>query len=95
MRRSIFEKPESGPILIPMDDAAPATTLETARAAKSHAMEVFEKIAPVSGVGITRVDGDYALKVNLRHSPAQGTVVPATVDGVKVRVEVVGPIEKR
>jgi hypothetical protein len=73
----------------------PRVTLEQARAAKKEALRHFEKLGTVVGVGVTRVDGDYAVKVNLRERPPEGVVVPSEIDGVPIRVEVVGPIRKR
>lgn len=72
-----------------------AATLEKARAAKTHAAEVFQPLAEVVGVGITRVELGYGLKINLAHPPAEDVPLPGEVDGVPVRVEVVGPIRKR
>jgi hypothetical protein len=68
------------------------STLEQARAAKARAEEVFRDL-PVVGIGITRVGAGYGLKVNL--SRAADGKVPAEVDGVPVRHEVVGTIRKR
>jgi hypothetical protein len=72
-----------------------SSTLEQARAAKDQARSAFAALAEVVGVGITRLDGGYALKVNLRRSPAHGVALPKEVDGVPVQVEVVGSISKR
>ena len=70
-------------------------TLEQARAAKATALRHFENLGTIVGVGITRVDDDYAIKVNLSEPLAEGTELPADIDGVPVRVEVVGTIRKR
>jgi hypothetical protein len=67
-------------------------TLEQARTAKPRVREVFERLASVVGVGVTRVDSGYGVKVNLRAAPPEGTPLPGSVDGVPVRVEVVGTI---
>jgi hypothetical protein len=72
-----------------------AATLESARAAKSAARKIFASLAEVVGVGITRVGGGYGVKVNLRAAPAPGVELPAEIEGVPVRVEVVGTIRKR
>jgi len=58
-------------------------------------MEIFGRLGVVVGVGITRIDGGYGVKVNLREQPARGVELPQTVNGVPVRVEVTGPIRKR
>jgi hypothetical protein len=71
-----------------------AHTLDEARVAKARALELFARFASVVGVGITRIDGGYGVKVNLREQPAAGVILPESVDGVPVRIEVVGPIRK-
>lgn len=71
-----------------------AATLERARAAKGRAREVFDRLASVAGIGITRVDDGYGVKVNLRADPGPEVELPHEVDGVPVRVEVVGTIRK-
>ncbi|QJW99607.1 hypothetical protein [Frigoriglobus tundricola] len=70
-------------------------TLEEARAAKSRAQEVFEALVKVVGVGITRVENGYGLKVNLLTPPPADAILPTEVDGVPVRLEVVGQPKKR
>ncbi|MDY3559535.1 hypothetical protein R5W23_000528 [Gemmata sp. JC673] len=65
-------------------------TLDQARAAKPRAQEVFGALAEVVGIGITRVADGYGLKVNLRTPLPTDTVTPTEVDGVPVRLEVVG-----
>jgi hypothetical protein len=69
-------------------------TLDQARAAKGPALEVFQRLADVVGVGVTRVGPGYGVKVNLRSAPPAGAALPADVAGVPVRVEVVGHIKK-
>ena len=68
------------------------TPLDRARAAKPKAIEAFGGLADFVGVGITRLDGGYALKVNLRAAPPPSTVLPTEIEGVPIRVEVVGEI---
>jgi hypothetical protein len=70
-------------------------TLEQARAAKAAALRYFEQLGTVVGVGVTRVDDDYAVKINLREPLGNDVDVPAEIDGVPVRIEVVGQIRKR
>jgi hypothetical protein len=72
-----------------------STSLDEARAAKACAYEVFRRKAAVVGVGITHIDGGYGLKVNLESSPSPGANLPETIEGVPVRIEVVGKIRKR
>ena len=73
----------------------PRTPLEKAQAAKRSALRRFEKLGKVTGVGITRVNGEYALKVNLSEPVKPGTELPTDIDGVPVRVEVTGTIRTR
>lgn len=73
----------------------PSVSLDQARAAKAHAMATFSRLGEVVGVGITRIDDGYAIKINLKEPLSPGVPVPDTVDGVPVRVEVVGTISKR
>lgn len=70
-------------------------SLDDARAVKRKVMEIFGRLGVVVGVGITRIDGGYGVKVNLREQPAPGVDLPQSVNGVPIRVEVVGPIRKR
>lgn len=70
-------------------------SLEDARSAKSRAITVFSALVQVAGVGITRGAGGFMLKVNLREAPSPGVDLPTSIDGVPVKVEVVGPLRKR
>ena len=70
-------------------------TLEQAQSAKRTALRRFERIGKVVGVGIGRVAGEYAVKVNLSEPVKRGTKVPTRIDGVPVRVEITGPIRAR
>lgn len=73
----------------------PQVTLEKAQAAKQTALRRFQTIGKVVGVGITRVAGEYAVKVNLSEPVEPGTELPTEIDGVPVRVEVIGSIRAR
>ncbi|CAM3562188.1 hypothetical protein OCAE111667_15460 [Occultella aeris] len=65
--------------------------LAEARAAKERlAAELGDRVG-VIGVGLERVPDGYCVRVNVRDE-ATGEQVPATVDGVEVRVAVVGTI---
>jgi hypothetical protein len=72
-----------------------AVTLDQARAAKAKAAKAFGRRAKVVGVGITEIDGGYGVKVNLGEAPEPGTDLPESVEGVPVRIEVVGKLSKR
>ena len=78
-----------------MSCTMPRVTLEQARAAKPAALAAFERLADVLGIGITRIGDDYALKINLREAPSSTADLPSQIDGVPVRVEIVGTIRKR
>jgi hypothetical protein len=69
-------------------------TLSQARAAKAKVVELMKGSDAVNGVGIARQGAGYAVKLNLVR-PAKTDAVPSRVDGVPVKVEVVGQIEKR
>jgi hypothetical protein len=71
------------------------TALDAARNAKTKAVEAFGRLAEVVGVGITRVDGGYGVKVNLRDELPRGKTAPRSIDGVPIVVEVVGRIRAR
>ena len=73
----------------------PTPTLDQARAAKSKALALLQDAPAVVGVGIARRNGGYCVKVNVSHAPAVPEAVPASIDGVPVRVEVVGVLTKR
>ena len=74
---------------------AKTVTIEQARTIKPRAVEVFGRVARLAGVGITRIGDGYGLKVNLVEAPAAKTQLPSDIDGVPVRIEVVGVIRKR
>jgi hypothetical protein len=70
-------------------------SLDDARAAKHKLMAMLAALAEPAAIGIERLaDGSYGLKVNLS-KPADGATVPSSVDGVPVRCEVIGRVEKR
>jgi hypothetical protein len=68
-------------------------TLSQARAAKAKVVELMKGSDAVNGVGIARQGAGYAVKLNLVR-PAKTDAVPSTVDGVPVKVEIVGEITK-
>jgi hypothetical protein len=70
-------------------------TLERAQAAKKAALQRFKKLASLAGVGITRVNGGYAVKLNLSKPIGPGVKFPANINGVPLRVEVTGTIRPR
>ena len=70
-------------------------SLASARAAKARARAVFSKHGDVVGIGLTTIDDRYGLKVNFSSPPKDPAAVPRELDGVPVKVEVVGTIRKR
>jgi hypothetical protein len=78
-----------------MKRSMPKISLKKAQAAKQAALERLRALDQVVGVGITRVEGQYAVKVNVRE-PIDGKFeVPDEIDGVAVCVEVTGRIRAR
>lgn len=71
-----------------------AITIDTARAAKAAAATEVARCAKVVGSGITKVDGEYAVKVNIAEPLPKGMKLPARIAGVRIVVEVVGAIRK-
>ena len=69
-------------------------TLTQARAAKAKVAELMKGSDAVNGVGIARQGAGYAVKLNLIR-PTKTDALPSAVDGVPVKVEVVGEITKR
>lgn len=69
-------------------------TIEQARQAKEKARGVMRQaLAPMTGIGLTQVDGSFAVKVNLR-SPVDQQL-PQQLDGVPIVYEVTGIAQKR
>lgn len=64
--------------------------LEQARAAKEHLRMRLKGRSDVRGIGIARASDGYQLQVNVSRGP--GPDLPGAVDGVDVRVRVVGAI---
>jgi len=73
----------------------PRVSLEQAQAAKKSALRRFQKLDSVTGVGITRVRGDYAVKVNVSEPIGPEVKVPSAIDGVPLKVEVTGAVRTR
>lgn len=73
----------------------PRVTLERARAAKALALSRYRGFDNVVGVGITRLNDEYAIKVNLSEPMPSDVTLPTQIDGVPVRVEVTGRIRPR
>lgn len=65
---------------------------QRAKQAKSQASELFAQFGPVNGVGVTRAGDGFAVKVNFESAPDSQADLPSEIEGVPVRVEVVGKI---
>ena len=70
-------------------------SLDKARAAKVRVQDLLVGTPELTGIGIARIGGGYGVKVNLSSEPGTALQLPEEVDGVLVRVEVVGRIKKR
>jgi len=70
------------------------SSLEQARAAKVRAKEVFPRLVDVAGIGITRLDQGYAVKVNLERQPSPEVSLPGELDGVPIHIEITGGAHK-
>jgi hypothetical protein len=72
-----------------------AQSLTKVRAAQRKVSAQLAHVREFNGVGITRVGGGYGLKVNMTAQPRRSVQLPAEVDGIPVRVEIVGAIRAR
>jgi len=68
--------------------------LAAARKAKGRAKEIFSPFGIVNGIGLTRWNGHYAVKVNFETAPESGEL-PREIDGIPVVVQVVGKVRKQ
>ena len=62
-------------------------SLDQARAAKKAAQARLEAAGHDAAVGITRVDGEYAVKVDVQTAHEARAVSTHEIDGVRVRVD--------
>jgi hypothetical protein len=72
-----------------------SASLNQAQAAKPRAAKVFGDLVGNVAVGIMKLGKGFGLKVNLTEKPATGVSLPKDIEGVPVKVEVVGRIRKR
>ena len=71
-------------------------SFKDAQAAKGVAAKVFHDLVGDVAVGIMKLNDDhFGLKVNLTDEPPANISLPDEIDGVPVKVEVVGRIRKR
>jgi hypothetical protein len=66
--------------------------IDRARTAKQHLRRDLDGRSGVRGIGLARGDDGYRLQVSVA-SPADADGLPAAVDGVAVRVRVVGSVQ--
>ncbi len=71
-------------------------SLEEVCAIQEIALQRFSKMKGIvlSGVGITRQNQVYALKVNLEKTPPESVILPKSLGGVPVVYDIVGKISK-
>jgi hypothetical protein len=69
-------------------------SIDRVRAVKSGLKQNLGKSVDVVGIGVTRRQGHYVLKVNIGKMP-KNRELPSEVDGVPVEFEVVGRIRPR
>lgn len=70
-------------------------TLKRAQAAKREVQRLASRIDKAAAVGITRIGEVYGVKVNLSTPLEDRSAIPTEIDGVQIRVEVVGQIRPR
>jgi hypothetical protein len=70
-------------------------SFDEARRAKAMVLDLLGDNEVVNGVGVTRLEDSYAVKVNLSREPDADLTIPGDVDGVPVMWEVVGRISSR
>jgi len=70
-------------------------TIERARAAKTDILSRLADLPQVNGVGLTRTDQGFAVKVNLSEPLENDEAIPHEVNGVPVIVDIVGRIVAR
>jgi len=75
--------------------AAKQDQLEQARRVKDHVKSLLADHEAVNGVGITRVDGRYAVRVNLKSDSDTDLGLPDSIDGVPLVLKCVGRIRKQ
>ncbi|HPO12560.1 MAG TPA: hypothetical protein PLI09_03875 [Candidatus Hydrogenedentes bacterium] len=71
------------------------SSIDDARAAKAHVVDLLRTTPGLTGVGITRIDKGYGVKVNLTAAPTKRLKLPDQINGVPIRFEVTGPLRKR
>lgn len=71
------------------------SSIDDARAAKAQVADLLRTTRGLTGVGITRIDEGYGVKVNLAAAPTKRLKLPDQINGVPIRFEITGPIRKR
>jgi hypothetical protein len=65
-----------------------AINRDQARAAKQKLLEQFGELPELAGIGLTELNGEWAVKLNLTKPITMA--LPSSIDGVAIWVEVVG-----
>jgi len=69
--------------------------LDAVRAAKDKVGKVLAGLAVVNGIGITRKDGRYALKVNVETLHVSMDRMPTSIGGVPIVFSETGKVRKQ
>lgn len=75
------------------DEDVSTASLEQARMAKEKLTVMVRQEPAVNGIGISRNDDGFYLKINFAADPSSH--VPNEIDGVPIYVEVIGAIGKQ
>lgn len=68
------------------------SAINLARAAKERAKKLFSEVPAVVGLGLTKIDDQYAVKVSLQSALPKAVKAPRTINGVPISYEIVGRI---
>ena len=68
--------------------------LDAVRAAKRKVVRLLRRRGLSAAVGITEIDGAYALNINFQEPPDLETPLPSQIDGVPLIARSVGRVRK-
>ena len=71
------------------------TTIERARAVKATVRERLRGLKGMTGVGLSKIEGEYVVKVNVSSPIPEHLAPPSEIDGVAIVVDVTGPIARQ
>ncbi len=72
---------------------AKQTAITLARAAKDQALKLLSNVPGVVGIGLTKIDDQYAVKVNLEAALPKSLRVPREINGIPLSFEIVGRVK--